>query len=126
MEFRRVLFRSSILWTLSASDFQTPRATQSGVGAMSVDHVRIGVSGPCQTASITSIGYVPSPRPEASKSIDARGQRMEAGLRSVMAIGRGSGRDRRSQVVYVLGGAVYLKYTREEKSEQARNENHKR
>src|SRR3546814_8209512 len=65
----------SILWTLSASDFQTPRATQSGVGAMSVGHVRIGVSGPCQTASPTSIGYVPSPRPEASKSIDARGQR---------------------------------------------------
>src|SRR3546814_13083673 len=82
----------SILWTLSASDFQTPRATQSGVGAMSVDHVRIGVSGPCQTASPTSIGYVPSPRPEASKSIDARGQRMEE-------IGRASCRERVCQYV---------------------------
>src|SRR3546814_9392570 len=53
---------------------------------MSVDHVRIGVSGPCQTASPTSIGYVPSPRPEASKSIDARGQRMEVGFRSVIGL----------------------------------------
>src|SRR3546814_16450757 len=86
----------SILWTLSASDFQTPRATQSGVGAMSVDHVRIGVSGPCQTASPTSIGYVPSPRPEASKSIAARGQRMEVGFRSV--IGLLSEGDRKSVV----------------------------
>src|SRR3546814_17823228 len=72
--------------SLSASDFQTPRANRSGVGAMSVDHVRIGVSGPCQTASPTSIGYVPSPRPEASKSIDARGQRMEVGFRSVIGL----------------------------------------
>src|SRR3546814_10430293 len=73
----------SILWTLSASDFQTPRATQSGVGAMSVDHVRIGVSGPCQTASPTSIGYVPSPRPEASKSID-RSEEHTSELQSLM------------------------------------------